>query len=159
MFNSVLCGNTFFINNFIASPIIGNPNIKYVRYNYLNGSSNNNHWWKNEYNELAKEQNNILFNLPNETEEITINNVYIYDVGSFNKFREYFYNLPISLNKITIYEIEIQFYNINKLLNNEYEYLKTSFKKAKELKQNIKSLLFNKLPYECKVKINKILIT
>ena len=63
MVESVLCGNTFFINNFIASPHIGNPNIKYVRYDYLNGSSKKNNWWDNEYNELAENQNNILFNL------------------------------------------------------------------------------------------------
>jgi hypothetical protein len=154
MIDYLLCGKILFLNSFCVNINIMN-NKPYIQYNYLVGSFSKN----KTYNTLNMlEDNNILFNLPNDTEQIIISKVFINDYTLIKKFNEYFSNLPSSINKIIIFDLDLHFDDINKLINYDKEELKTNLILRKQIKKELINLLFPRLPYNCKVKINKSFI-
>jgi hypothetical protein len=143
MTDYLLCGKMLFINNFNIMENYKNNKLE-VSYSYLLGSFCD----YKEYFDKDKKAENILFNLPNHTEEIIIAKIFLCGLSSIKIFNDYFSNLPCSVEKITIYSFEICYYKIENLLNRE---------DIKRLtKKEIKNLLFKKLPFDCKVKINYI---
>lgn len=138
MNNYLLCGKTLYLTSFFIDDVFKENKIK-TSYIWADGSFTN----YRMYDSIKQNNNNILLNLPNETEEIIIAKLYICNI---NTFYEYFSNLPISINKIIIYDLTIFYY---------YKFYLYTEDELKNIFDNIETYLFKRIPYDCRIQINK----